>query len=264
MILSCPERTRYFGQAGSLSGIEKLHDEALAQTRQTFSARHPVQEIKKELQLKRRTDGQIILTLPDYIKIWVIDKTSWAQAFGSLDQRGRHYPQENKILLQNRSWCKKTLIHETLHSLSIFNLQRNWDEFAKTKIFAEGLTEFVTGLFLYRKHIECYESWRLNKFPQWCNLSYPRETKTFYAFCGFVHVQRLLDFYFGIQETDLVHAWSKFIAAIRQETRSEFKDVYGKGIGIELFTAFRNECEKQFGKKFRKKLKELVDYGTLL
>lgn len=241
-----------------------MHNETLTEIRQTFYGGLQVHGVQNELELKRRTDGRIVCTLPDYVKIWIVDKTTWAQVFGSLDQRGRYYPKGNKIILQNGSWCKKTLIHETLHSLSIFNLEQNLDEFDRTKIFAEGLTEFVTGLFLHRKHMECYESWKLGKFPQWCNLSYPRETRTFYALCGFVHVQRLLDFYFGIQENNLIRAWSMFLAAVRRETKLNFKDVYSKGIRIELLTEFKNECEKQLGKKFRRKMRESIDYGTLI
>ncbi len=155
------------------------------------------------------------------------------------------------------------MIHECLHRVSIFSHQRNRNLFEMTKPFAEGLTEFMTGLLLWRAHGTCYENWRLGRFLQWCSVSYSRETKSFLALCRFVNVQSLLDFYLGTQTNDFIQAWSSFIATIRNDTGKQFRNVFRDGERFGLMIAFRNECERQFGKEFRK-LQRLIDYNRVL
>lgn len=218
--------------------------------------------VQGELPLRNRSDGQILRTLPDYVRIWMLEQETWKQIFGRYRKRGVYDANGNKILLEKDCCCRKTIFHESLHSVSIFSDPCNREKYEMTRLFTEGMTEFMTGLLLFRRYRDCYENWRLRRFPRWCSVSYPRETKTFLAFCGCTSAQSLLDFYFGTQSNDLPVAWRGFVSAIKQDTRKKFRDVFREGERIGLFVAFRNECERQFGKKFRK-LRRLLDYSEV-
>jgi len=260
--LSCPEREQYIANANTLSGLENLLDEALEEIGRSLGNVAQVRGVQGELPLKRRVDKQILQTLPEDVRVWILDKKIWNQDFGPTRERGQYHPLGNKILLRSGNWCRKTVIHESLHSVSIFSHPSNWGLFEMTRLFAEGLTEFITGLSLFRMHRDCYDAWRVNRFPQWCSVSYPKETKIFLAFCGCANAQSLLDLYFGTQVRGFPVAWSSFVTAIRQDTGKPFKDVSQEAERIGFIMAFKNECEKQFGKKFRK-IQKLLDYGRV-
>lgn len=260
--LSCPERQRYIVNVNSLSELENSLDGTLTEIRSNLNSAAQVRGDQRSLPLKRRSDGQILQTLPDYVRVWILKKKTWRQIFGPDAKRGAYIPRGNKILLEEDNWCRKTMVHESLHSVSIFSDPRNRDRYEMTRLFAEGATEFMTGLLLFRGHTDCYENWRFGRFPQWCSVTYPRETKTFLAFCGCANAESLLDLYFATQTNDLSLAWSGFITSIRQYTGTRFKDVFKEAERIGLYIAFRNECERQFGKKFRK-LQKLIDYNRI-
>lgn len=66
------------------------------------------------------------------------------------------------------SWCRETLIHEILHSVSLYS--RIWDRFPNImrlrRFFREGITECLTGYILLKRHKECYEEWKTNKLSR--------------------------------------------------------------------------------------------------
>ena len=260
--MNCPERDQYIANATTLLGLENLLNQAITEITGNLSSVAQSRGVQEELQLKRRSDGVILQTLPDRIRIWILQKRIWSQVFGPNARRGAYVPHGNKILLENGSWCRKTILHESLHSVSIFSDPCNSDMYDATRVFAEGVTEFMTGLLLYKRYGTCFESWRLARFPQWCSVSYPRETKTFLAFCACVNVQSLKDFYFGLETNDLLGAWISLTADIRRVTGKKFRDVFEEGQRYGLMIAFKNECERRFGKKFRT-LQKILDYSTL-
>lgn len=262
MKMSCPERKRYISNAHTLSGLGNRLNEAIEEIRNNLSNVAQNRNSQRALPLKRRSDGQIIQILPDHIQIWILEKKTWHQVFEPNAARGAYIPCANKILLEDDNWCRKTIVHEALHSVSIFSDPSNKDTYEMTRLFAEGATEFLTGLLLFRRHQDCYDNWRLACFPHWCSVSYPKETRTFLAFCGCADSQSLMDLYFGTQTRDLSAAWTEFTTAIRRKTGKPFKDVFQEGKRIDLTMAFKNECERQFGKKFRK-LQKLFDYGRV-
>jgi len=239
--------------------LENLLDEALEEIRYNLNNNAEVRAVQGQLLLRKRSDGQILRTLPDYVRVWMLDKETWKEIFGRYGKRGAYEASGNKILLEKDCWCRKTIFHESLHSVSIFSDPCNREEYRRPLLFVEGMTEFLTGLLLFRRYRHCYENWRLMRFPRWCSLSYPRETKTFLAFCGCTSAQSLLDLYFGTHSNELPAAWRGFTRAIRQDSGKKFKDVFREGERIGFFMAFKNECERQFGKKFRK-LQKFLDY----
>jgi hypothetical protein len=246
----------------TLSGLEIRLNEAIEQIRQNLSSLARVKGVQGQLSLRRRSDGQIMQTLPDYIRVWVLESRTWDQVFGLGRERGRYKPTTNKILLKKENWCRDCMVHESLHSVSMFSHPDNSNAFDMMRLFVEGATEFLTGLLLWRAHRNCYENWRLVRFPKYCGASYPKETKTFLAFCGCANAQSLLDLYFGAHSDNLGVAWSSFIEAIRNDTGKKFKDVFPDAQRIGLFMAFKNECDRQFGRNFRK-LQKSLDYSSV-
>lgn len=66
----------------------------------------------------------------------------------------------------------------------------------------------------------------------------------------------------GAKTNNVLEAWSEFVTAIRRDTGKRFKDVFKDAERIDLIIAFKVECERQFGRKFRK-LQKLLDYSKL-
>jgi len=259
-VLSCPERMNYIANSSSPSGLDSLLDATLQEIQRNFGVAQ-VKGIQRAFPLKRKSDGQILQILPHDMRICELETELWNQVL-PINSRGRYYPVGNKILLNHEKWCRKTLIHESLHSVSIFSHPSNSAFFERTLGFAEGLTEFLTGLLLWRDHNNCYENWRSRRFRQICGFSYPRDIRILFAFCGCVNLQCLIDLYFGTQTNIFPNAWTDFNEAIRNTTGNNFKDVLEEGMRIGLIRAFEIECELQFKKKFRK-LRRSIDYDIL-
>ena len=70
--------------------------------------------------------------------------------------RGGYDPIMKTIFLLDSTWCRKTFIHELLHSISYFSRVPELFEVLKREPdFVEGLTEFLTGYVLYSKYSNC-------------------------------------------------------------------------------------------------------------
>jgi len=79
------------------------------------------------------------------------------------------------------SWCKNTLIHETLHSTSLYSriytipgiidLHRDLNE---------GITECLNGYVMFKRHQECYNAWRQSVRGR-CAIAYKSSTKLFFC-----------------------------------------------------------------------------------
>jgi hypothetical protein len=261
MQLSCPERPKYISNPKSAKELERLRESTLQEIEYCFGSAQ-VKGIQDTRTLRRKTDNQALITIPENVNVCVLEKEIADQVFAP-KERGRYFPLGNKIILNPGKWCRKTLIHECLHSVSIFSHPNNSTFFEKTKLFAEGATEFLTGILLFGNHIECYENWIHKKYNKVCGLSYPHETRTFFAFCGFVDPQVLVDLYFGTRSDIFPTAWTYFIDDIRRQTGCNFKDVLDEGMKIGLITAFGFECEHQFKRKFRDLKRTQLDYNRL-
>ena len=66
-----------------------------------------------------------------------------------------------RIFLVKGKWCFSNLIHEALHSRSVFS--KEYPPPTNLKFISEGLTELLVGLVLMEKIPSCYEIWHANK-----------------------------------------------------------------------------------------------------
>ncbi len=258
--MSCPEKSNYILDPHSTSALECLRESALQEIEYCFGSAQ-ITGNQDILTLRRKTDNREITTIPENVKIHVLERELANQVFDPLD-RGRYYRRSDKIILNPEKWCKKTVIHECLHSVSIFNHPCNSSFFRKTLYFAEGATEFLTGLLLFGNHYACYKNWIKKKYKKVCGLSYPHEIKIIFAFCGCVDPQVLVDLYLGNRTNVFPNAWAYFTEDIIQASGKNFKDVLDEGMKIGLITAFEIECEQRFQRRFRE-LKKSLDFSLL-
>jgi len=107
--------------------------------------------------------------------------------------RGLYDAATGKIILCQGKWCRETLIHETLHSVS-FSAVRADLKRRYVNLF-EGLTEFFAGYIMSSKYPDCYEAWKEQKYQE-CSVTYISFVKLWAAFCRFIRMQELLRIYF--------------------------------------------------------------------
>lgn len=257
--MSCPKRSTYISDPFSASELESLRESALQEIEYCFGSAQ-VKGNQDILRLRRKTDNQELITIPKDVNICVLKKELANQVFNP-SEHGRYYFQSNKIILNPEKWCKKTVIHECLHSVSIFSHPCNSRFFKKTLSFSEGATEFLTGLLLFGNHYDCYKNW-IKKRYKVCGLSYKHDVKIIFAFCGCVDPQVLIDLYLGNRTNVFPTAWTCFTEDIIQHTQSNFKDILDEGLRVGLINAFGFECERQFQRKFRD-LKRTLDFSLL-
>ena len=95
--------------------------------------------------------------------------------------RGGYDPITKTVFLSDRSWCRKTFIHELLHAVSYFTrVPKLFEVSRRESDFVEGLTEFLTGYVLYSKYGNCYAEWISGKYFV-CSISYEKYVKLFGA-----------------------------------------------------------------------------------
>jgi len=174
--------------------------------------------------------------------------------------RGNYQPSYGRIFFRRGSWCRDTLIHETLHSVSIFGLDQNI-RIGDTYLFLrEGLTQFLTGYVLWRKYRQCFDAWKGKIYPQQCALrAYEDMTRIWYTFCRFVDFEKTKTLYFGNGLFDWSRVWSEFIISIN-DAGYVFRDPL-PGIPARLQDRFKDQCENAFGRYEFNKILEMESYG---
>ncbi len=156
-------------------------------------------------------------------------------------------------------WCRNTLIHEVLHSTSIYSTVWNDppDIVAKHEPLNEGITEFLAGYVLFKKYPECYAIWKASTQGR-CAIAYRERTKLFCSLAQVVGVGPIANFYFSTN-TEFNGAWNKFVQEIRSLGFSKFNFALSKNQAFRE-AQFREECVKSisgFKKIYDSKIKVL-------
>lgn len=181
--------------------------------------------------------------------------------------RGVYKPDYGRIFLRRGSWCRDTIIHETLHSVSIFAADQNIRIANRYLFIREGLTQFLTGYVLWKKHHQCYEAWKSKVYPQWCALAaYEDMTRIWYTFCRFVNFEEIKKLYFGINSSDWNNIWREFIASINN-ANYKFDDPL-QGRVARFQDRFVDQCRKAFGRNNFDRIFDMessdLDYGLII
>jgi hypothetical protein len=149
--------------------------------------------------------------------------------------RGLYFPDLGRIFLVTGKWCYKTLLHETLHSLSTF-------QDVRYRNFADGVTEFLVGYVLWKKYSVCHQDW-LSNLESPCALGRAKGLRLWHAFCRFVKPSVLVSLYFFDNGHDWKGKWLRFLQNIRSEGY-RVSDVLGQ-YPTTLEDDFKNECDRR-------------------
>jgi len=195
---------------------------------------------------------------PGTTRVKEFDPILFTVHFGS-GLRGNYDPNSGRIFLREGAWCRHCLIHETLHSVSIFAANiRVGDQYP---FLREGLTEFMTGYVLWQQHPHCYESWKERTYPDWCALSqdYGNMARIWYTFCRFIDLEKVKKLFFGNGEQRWSTVWSSFLGEIRAAGYN-FNDPL-RGTRGRLQDRFLDECKRNFGRAQVERIVEMESFN---
>lgn len=237
--MQCSMSNNYIRKAASQNGIVHLQGEVLNDiqaslqicatygilTEDLFTVRYRI-ETQKPLALflrDVRTAGGRFLDAPQ--RVFIINDMNWRAnpgLTGRPSNRGRYLYASAAILLHEKkngdeknAWCRKTLIHEILHSASIYS--RVFDRFPNISrlhyFLIEGITECLTGYILLKCHPRCYNGWKTNQMDR-CSISYREHVRLWCSFCQCVGIRDIADFYLSSQENPS-DAWNQLVQSVQ-------------------------------------------------
>lgn len=161
---------------------------------------------------------------------------------------GVFFPDQNKLVLVQGSWCVETPIHETLHAVSSIQLLE--EAFALKPLF-EGLTDCLTGYLLNKAHPHTYSNCWKTEPKTACSITYLTHSKLWGAFFHFVPLKSIIPLYLETPP-DWYRMCRKFAAFVKQ-SHPNFRDVLSNVLRSRVpitDMTFRNECERAFGRRF--------------
>jgi len=187
------------------------------------------------------------ISIPASRRIYEVQKSIWPNSFPNWrNARGLYQPSFGKIFLHEDKWCRETLIHEALHSLSAFNVRT---DLCRYLFLRDGITEFLTGYILFRKYPRCYQAWNHERYPE-CKVTYKRQVRSWCAFCNFVSIKEVVRIYFWDRSTPWQQCYSLFLDAIHNAGFPDFRDVFSLEPTPTLEEVFVEECAGIFGQGF--------------
>jgi len=193
--------------------------------------------------------GGFGIHLPPSVRICEVPEALWNHNFsGYRHARGVYVSALGKVFLRQGRWCRKTLIHESLHSLSVFNVRTDLHPF---RFLREGITEFLAGFILFKRYNECYNAWRQKTYPECRIADYERYVRLWCAFCNFVNIKAVAGIYFWKPQSDWQTSYNEFLDAIHQAGYANFRDVFAAEPSISLEDAFTQECMDNLGLPFK-------------
>ncbi len=228
--MDCPESEKYTIQAGTVQGLEQIGTQALQDIREVLGSgvepgitKSALSDVRYQLclnhpdrlMIKSASGGRFIegsnrlyvLTNDEWLRsrhlgIW----PNWVGAY--LFNSGTILLRLNK---KSESYCKNTVLHETLHSVSTYS--RIWDKaegiIEKHRQLSEGLTECLTGYILSVKNAHCYGIYKLSRAEK-CKIAYRTTTKLFCSLAQVVGLKPLANLYLS-KQSSFADTWNQFI-----------------------------------------------------
>jgi hypothetical protein len=273
--LNCPHSDQYINSAGTAEGLEDILKEAFEDIQTSFRCRVDYGVPASEL-----SDSRYRFSNPDVTRLfirnprtgigrfiegtkraYILNNDEW-MATQKLTMGPQYagvycYPPAVILLHSNgnapNSWCKNVLIHETLHSVSLYS--RIWDNpsgiIARHKMLIEGITECLAGYVLLKKHLDCYDVWKLSAQGN-CAIGYRPSTKLFCSLAQVIGIDPLADFYLS-WEREFNAPWNKLLEAIHSIGYTKFKYT------LDDHTAFRENLLRDECVKFINGFKKIYD-----
>jgi hypothetical protein len=265
--LSCQQRGTYTATAITPQGLEALTRAALSDIQSSLNCNvqfgvsdASLADIRYNLSTSNADPSFLLIRNPRGVsrfiekgnRAYVLNNDEWManqRWTGGPMFVGRYLYGPAAILLHSFEgsgavyWCRNTLIHEVLHSVSLYS--RIWgdppDLIPKHEPLNEGITEFLTGYVLFKKYPDCYVTWK-GSAPGKCAVAYRERTKLFCSLAQIVGVAPIAKFYFS-NGADFNAEWNMFIRDIQSLGFRGFR------FGLDKNTAFREvqfreECMK--------------------
>jgi hypothetical protein len=205
------------------------------------------QSVSCQIQIATTGIRQLIPLSPDVriIQLNPIDILVNYPTFPINGGRGFYDPKIGKTILCQGKWCEKTLIHETLHSLSFSSVRI---DLRRTYLgFFEGLTEFFAGYVMFCRHRDCYEAWKRSSYSL-CSVSYVPSVRLWAGFCRFIPIAELVKTYFWDGTPDWEARCRGFLDAIHQAGYPQFDDFTRRPIPT-VEDKILEECLENFGRE---------------
>ena len=263
--MNCPSSSQYVDIAETADGLETIGNEALADIQASFGCgvdygvstgdigevryRFSSQDPSRLFMRNPRTMGGRFIEGDK--RIYVLNHDEWManRHLGIVPSYigAHHYPSATTLLHTIRdfpiSWCRNVLIHETLHSVSLYS--RIWDNplgiLSRHLMLNEGITECLTGYVLLKKHADCYNVWR-SSIQGSCAVAYRPATKLFCSLAQVIGIKPLANFYLSL-EGSFSQPWANFLDAIHSTGFRNFTFALDDQKAFREY-CFRDECVK--------------------
>ncbi len=188
--------------------------------------------------------GGIAIPIPASSRIYEVPKSIWPNVFPRYRRaRGLYKSSFGKILLHQDNWCRKTLLHEALHSVSVFNIR---SDLRRYLFLNEGMTEFFTGYILFHKYPECHQAWKQRIYPECKIAAYKPQVRLWCAFCNFISIKEVVKIYFRHPSISWQQCYNQFLDAVHNAGYSNFRDIFTLDPIPTLEEIFKEECNNNF------------------
>lgn len=149
-----------------------------------------------------------------------------------------------KIFLVKENWCFSHLIHEALHSRSVFS--KEYPPITHLRFISEGLTELLVGLVLMKRIPKCYNIWHMNRCFASDYISY---VKPWYYLTFKIDFSPIVSLYFDVKEKN---PYEKIGKILQKQLDKKIGQVFHnyKKYGKLLLANFRDELGVIFPRDF--------------
>jgi len=253
---ACPQRIAYLSQLTKGGDLEQLRIQALKDIGEALNSQLYIAHADREYRHNRAG-----VYIP--IETRIVEYKYHVYNMIYPGTRGHYNKPTGKIILQEGKWCIQTIIHESLHSVSILSNEEYVQEGDRIQSFKESLTEFLTGLVLFRKYNDsCFHSWKIGNYDQWCNVSYKSGVQTLCALGKWISSREFVELYLWKPSDRWTDHWHRFSNAIKQVFPT-FEDNYETWKQYDFMTEFGNELVNKLGREFRR-MRNLFNYSFVL
>lgn len=263
--MDCPQSEQYLSSAETFAGLETLEKEALDDIRASFkttveygvktdelgNVRYSLSNRLSDLLLIKNVRTRVGRFVDGNKRFYVLNDDEWIGSqritMGPA-YKGTYQYDSATILLHSSSnsffsWCRSVLLHETLHSVSLYS--RIFDNprgiISNHLWLNEGITECLNGYVLLKRHRDCYDTWR-SSIQGKCAIAYRQRTRLFCSLAQVIGITSLADFYLSL-DNEFNKPWNQFSEAIRSAGFTKFNfPLDGRKVFRE--SLFLDECVK--------------------
>jgi hypothetical protein len=263
MRLNCPQRNTYLGGAETPRSLEDLAKDAFEDIRTSFQyrveygipdsalndIRYRLSNLDVSFLLLRNPRTGVGRFIEGTKRVYILNHDEWIA-----NQRltkaptyvGQYLYAPSVVLLHEFNsgpfcWCRNVLIHETLHSVSLYS--RIWnmapDLISKHTKLMEGITECLTGYVLMKKHPVCYNTWGSGVLDK-CTIAYRESTKIFCSLAQIAGVTPIAEFYLSV-DSDFGIPWNRLVEGIHNAGFNTFNFALDERTAFREMQ-FREEC----------------------